>query len=134
MAAFFLLISALFNYINLSTALNGKRAREMYFRGLLGEGRMRIIFNNFIESFIFIIFCMFIAGFLAWAILPYMNRLLNSPVPIELNMTEGSPALYLVILSTAFVCSIIPVLVRLSSKPVKGFTKLFIMFHVKQKK
>ena len=127
MAAFFLLISALFNYINLSTALNGKRAREMYFRGLLGEGRMRIIFNNFIESFIFIIFCMFIAGFLAWAILPYINRLLNSPVPIELNMTEGSPALYLVILSTAFVCSIIPVLVRLSSKPVNGFTKLFII-------
>lgn len=127
MAAIFLLISALFNYINLSTAINAKRAREMYFRRLLGEGRMRIIFNNFIESFIFIIFCMFIAGFLAWAILPYINRLLNSPVPIELNMTEGSPALYLVILSTAFVCSIIPVLVRLSSKPVNGFTKLFII-------
>ena len=126
-AAIFLLISALFNYINLSTALNGKRAREMYFRGLLGEGRMRTIFNNFIESFIFVGFCMCIAGLLVWAILPYMNRLLNSPVPIELNMKDGSPALYIIILSIAFVCSTIPVLVRFSSKPVNGFTKLFII-------
>ena len=51
--ALILLISAIFNYINLTVAQTGKRAKEMATRRLLGESSGSIVRRYLMESFLF---------------------------------------------------------------------------------
>lgn len=79
LAGIALLLSALFNYINLSTALAGKRAKEMATRRLLGSTRREIILRYIQESFIFTSIC-FISGILlAVVLVPTVSRLITDP-------------------------------------------------------
>ena len=48
-----LLLSAVFNYINLSTALAGRRVKEMGMRAILGASRKEIILRQLRESMLF---------------------------------------------------------------------------------
>lgn len=74
-----LLISAVFNYINLNTALTGKRAREMAARRLLGASRAEIVGKYIGESLLFTAVCFGAALLLATGFAPVMDRLLNNP-------------------------------------------------------
>lgn len=56
-----LLLSAIFNYINLTVAQTGKRSREMAMRKLLGETGVGIIWRYFRESALFTLCCL-VAG------------------------------------------------------------------------
>ena len=56
--ALILLISAIFNYINLTVAQTGKRAKEMATRRLLGESSGSIVRRYLMESFLFTFVCM----------------------------------------------------------------------------
>ena len=71
-----LLISAIFNYINLNLALSGKRAKEMATRRLLGAPQGAIVWKYIGESILFMAVCFALALLLAWALLPMMNELL----------------------------------------------------------
>ena len=75
-----LLLSSLFNYINLSVALAGKRAREMAVRQLNGATRGRIVAKYIGESILFTAVCFAAGLLLADAFCPVLNRLLNDPV------------------------------------------------------
>ncbi len=84
-----LLISAVFNYINLSFALMTKRAGEMATRRLVGAGRADILWNCIKESVIFTVLCFALAVLLAEAFEPAMNSLLigynpDSFVPVDI--------------------------------------------------
>ena len=48
-----LLLSAIFNYINLSSALAGRRVKEMGMRSVLGASREQIVWNYLKESLVF---------------------------------------------------------------------------------
>lgn len=74
-----LLVSAVFNYINLNTALSTRRAKEMAVRRLLGASRTGIIGKYIGESMLFTTLCFGAALLLAVAIAPVMDRLLNNP-------------------------------------------------------
>ncbi len=136
----FLLISAIFNYINLSTALAGRRSKEIATRMLLGEDRQRIFRRNLLESLMFMAVCMCIAFILAWVSLPYVNGLLDSPIPVQMKFSHGYIYMYLIIMGvTALFCGIIPALVSFRFQPIeiiKGhyryqsrrtFSKVFII-------
>ena len=73
-----LLLSAIFNYINLSLALTGKRAKEMATRRLLGETRGSVIMKYICESVLFTAVCFLAALLLAYLLTPMMNTLLSS--------------------------------------------------------
>ena len=90
-----LLLSAIFNYVNLSFALAGKRSKEMAVRRLLGSSKGDIIRKYISESLLFTTVC-FAAGIvLAHAFAPTMNTLLNDPdVPIQVRLTPGYWAAY----------------------------------------
>ena len=83
-----LLLSAVFNYINLSFALTGKRAKEMATRRLLGAQKSAIIWKYVAESLLFTAGCFGLGLLLAYALVPTMNALLNNPsIPIRIQIT-----------------------------------------------
>ena len=116
----FLLISAIFNYINLSIALGGKRSKEIATRMILGESSNKVFTRTLYESLGFMAACMAAAFVLAQISLPYINDLLESPIPVEMNFTQGYIYIYLAILGlTALFCSITPAVLALKFKPVE---------------
>ena len=116
----FLLISAIFNYINLSTALGGKRSKEIAIRMLLGQNRRKIFVSNALESLGFIAVCMLLAFIIADACLPFVNKLLNSPIPIEIKFTEGYLYAYLLIMAVcASLCGIVPAMISNNFTPIE---------------
>ncbi|MBQ8060392.1 MAG: ABC transporter permease [Bacteroidales bacterium] len=105
-----LLISAIFNYINLSVALTGKRAKEMAVRQLSGAPRGRIVGKYISESVIFTAICFGAGLLLAEAFTPLMNRLLSNPdVPIRVAWTPGYVLAYIgIIIAVGSLCGVIP--------------------------
>ena len=95
-----LLLSALINYINLSMALVGKRAKEMATRRLLGTQKISVIGKLIAESVLFTAVCFIFAFLLAYALVPTMNRLLVSNTPdadiqLRLLMTPAYIVVYM---------------------------------------
>ncbi len=136
-----LLFSAILNYINLSVALTGKRAKEMAVRQLSGASRAAIIRKYVVESIAFTAVCFAAGLLLAEAFCPVINELLNNPdIPIKVIWSPGYVLAYIVIiLIVGTLCGIFPALMAGRYKPVevmKGgyrrrskmvFSKVFIV-------
>ena len=136
-----LLLSAILNYINLSVALTGKRAKEMAVRQLSGASRVGIIWKYVAESIAFTAICFAAGLLLAEAFCPAMNALLNNPdIPIKVIWSPGYVIAYIVIiLLVGVICGIFPAMMAGRYKPVdvmKGgyrrrskmvFSKVFIV-------
>ena len=90
-----LLLSAIFNYVNLSLALTGKRAREMATRRLLGADKTGILWNYIGESVAFTAVCFGAALLLADLLVPMMNNLVSSSDPDELMLGIGDTSVRL---------------------------------------
>ncbi len=136
-----LLLSAILNYVNLSVALTGKRAKEMAVRQLSGASRGGIIWKYVAESIAFTAVCFAAGLLLAEAFCPAMNALLNNPdIPIKVIWSPGYVFAYVVIiLVVGALCGIFPAMMAGRYKPVdvmKGgyrrrskmvFSKIFIV-------
>jgi len=115
-----LLLSAVFNYINLSFALAGKRAKEMATRRLLGEEKRSIVLRQIVESILFTALCFGIGLLLAYAFVPSFNRLINDPdVPVSILMRPGYVIAYLaLIVLTGAISGILPALLSSRYSPI----------------
>ena len=136
-----LLLSAILNYVNLSVALTGKRAKEMAVRQLSGASRNGIIWKYVAESIAFTAVCFAAGLLLAEAFCPAMNALLNNPdVPIRVAWSPGYVLAYAaIILAVGVLCGIFPAMMAGRYKPVdvmkggyrrqskKVFSKVFIV-------
>lgn len=80
--AFVLLLSAIFNYINLTVAQIGNRAKEMATRRLLGESVMGVVLCYFREAAFFTAFCSLVAVLLSWAFAPLFNSILDTKIAL----------------------------------------------------
>ena len=141
LVGFLLLLSAILNYINLSVALTGKRAKEMAVRQLSGASRAGIIWKYVAESIAFTAVCFAAGLLLAEAFCPAMNALLNNPdIPIKVIWSPGYVFAYIVIiLLVGVLCGIFPAMMSGRYNPVdvmKGgyrrrskmvFSKVFIV-------
>ena len=139
-----LLLSAVLNYINLSFALTGKRAKEMATRRLLGAQKGEIVWKYVAESLVFTTVCFSLGLLLAYLLAPSVNALLNNPdVPIRVRMSFTYILAYLAgILVVGVLNGIIPALFASRVQPidvVKGtfhrntkmvFNKVFIVVQV----
>ncbi|MBQ7072336.1 MAG: ABC transporter permease [Bacteroidales bacterium] len=105
-----LLLSAIFNYVNLSVALTGKRAKEMAVRQLSGASKERIVIKYIGESILFTAVCFVMGLLLADAFCPMMNTLLSNPdVPIRIVWSPGYLLAYVgIIIVVGAVCGVIP--------------------------
>ena len=127
-----LLLSAIFNYVNLSLALTGKRAREMATRRLLGADKAAVLWKYIGESVAFTAVCFATAMLLAWWLNPMMNSLVTSGDPeaallglgdtsvsISLRMSPAYIAAYLiVILILGVINGLLPALAASRYEPV----------------
>ena len=75
-----LLLSAIFNYINLSSALAGRRVKEMGMRSVLGASREQIVWNYLKESLVFTAVCTVVAVLLAYAFRPVFTHYVDAHV------------------------------------------------------
>ena len=150
-----LLLSAIFNYINLNMALSGKRAKEMATRRLHGATKGRIVLKYILESVSFTAVCFVLAFLLACALFPMMNGLLKNVgggdmsidaslgqfVLIRFDWTVGVVAVYLAAIVLVGVLSgIAPAAIASRFEPIdvvrgtyrlqtkRVFSKIFIVF------
>ena len=135
--ALVLLVCAIFNYINLTVAQAGKRAKEMATRRLLGESVWGVVVRYFKESALFTSACFIIGLLLALCLLPVFNDMLKTQISLPVSMLVLLVTVAaLLVIST--VCGIIPAMVVSRFNPidvVKGslriknkmwFSKVFI--------
>ena len=126
-----LLLSAIFNYVNLNLALTGKRAKEMATRRLLGADRNAILWKYIVESVAFTAMCFVAALILAYLLAPMMNNLVSTTDPdvvaafdemgvkLSFMMTPGYILAYLaVILILGPICGLLPAYVASRYQPI----------------
>lgn len=77
-----ILIFALMNYVNLTVALAGRRAKEMATRRLLGDSRQGIMWRLIGEATLLCLVSFAIGVGLAYLAAPYASNLLSVPVDI----------------------------------------------------
>lgn len=72
--AFFMLLLASINYMNLATARSAKRSKEVGLRKVLGSARGALIGQFLAESVLMTALALFLSVFLVWALLPFFNE------------------------------------------------------------
>ena len=116
-----LLLSAVLNYVNLSSAISGSRAKEMATRRLLGDSKQRVFWRIMLETLLFTLVCYVLAVLLASAIAPYLNSLRPEDVPVAFRVapTFGFWMLSIgFVLLVSLVSGLVPALLLASYKPV----------------
>ncbi len=114
-----ILLFALMNYVNLTVALSGYRAKEMATRRLLGESRTGIMAKLMGESLVLCLVSFAIGIFLTWLALPYAENLLETKVHVLSCITPGTVAVTaFVILLMGFLAGIVPAWLISSAKPI----------------
>ena len=127
-----LLLSAIFNYVNLSLALTGKRSKEMATRRLLGADKTSILWKHIGESIAFTAVCFAAALVLAWSLAPMVNNLVSSSDPslvasglgdtsvkLSFLMTPGYIAAYVLgVLLLGTICGLLPALAASRFEPI----------------
>ena len=136
--ALLLLVSAMFNYINLTVAQTGKRAREMATRRLLGEKSSSVTLRYIAESSAFTSACFMIGCFLAYLFRPFFNNVLDAEVVLAPDAMSVCIAL-LVLVLLSVISAAVPAFIVSRFQPasvVKGdfrfkskmvFSKVFIV-------
>lgn len=130
-----LLLSAIFNYVNLNLALVGKRAKEMATRRLLGAQKEAILGKYVAESILFTAVAFGLALLLAYAFVPMMNRLLAGEDPsqdvlLQFVMTPGYLAAYLAaILFLGTLSGVLPALAASRFQPIDVIRGTFRRFN-----
>lgn len=114
-----ILLFAVINYINLTVAQTGFRAKEMAARRLLGASRGEIILKLILESTFLCVVAFVIAFFLAAAVEPGASRLLGSKIGVWQDMTPAVVAYYAAfIVVLGVVAGFIPAMMVSRYKPV----------------
>ena len=119
-AVLLLLVSAVFNYINLNMALSAKRAKEMATRMLVGESRASVFGRRIVESVLFTFVSFIVSILLAIAWTPAMNRLLNDPdIAIRIQFTPKYIAIFIsLVLVVGSLAGLLPALFSSRWKPI----------------
>jgi putative ABC transport system permease protein len=84
LVAIFIVLIACINFMNLSTALAGQRAKEVGLRKTLGAVRFQLIIQFMSESFLVTFISTFIGIVIAWLLLPLFNDLSGKTISISL--------------------------------------------------
>lgn len=116
-----ILLIAVINFVNLSTARAATRAKEVGVRKVLGSRRGQLINQFLFESVMYSISAFVLATGLAWLWLPYFNELAGREITFTMG---GSPPVMLIMLATALatglLAGIYPALVLSAFSPEKS--------------
>lgn len=123
-----LLIFSVLNYVNMTTALSGFRAKEMATRRLVGASKGEIFRTSMLESLIICGASTLVAVLLAQAISPAMSRLLEYKVSVFGSLSFSTVVICLLFtLTVSTISGLVPALMTRRVKPieiVRGTLKL----------
>ncbi|BAV05620.1 putative ABC transport system permease protein [Filimonas lacunae] len=118
--AFFILLIACINFVNLTLARSLKRAKEIGIRKVIGGQRNQLVLQFLGESFMLCLASFVLAIVIAQALLPVFNRLSNKALSfsylLDTKLFLGYIALFLV---TGLLAGFYPALVLSNYQPVK---------------
>jgi putative ABC transport system permease protein len=118
--AFFILLIACINFMNLSTAKSAKRAREIGLRKVLGAQRVNLIRQFLGESLIMSLAAFLLAILMTPLLLPLFNKLSGRELPLgillDIKILLGS---ILVVALVGLVSGIYPALFMSAFKPIR---------------
>jgi len=115
--AVFILIIALLNYINLSTAKSTERAREVGIRKVSGASRTQLIRQFLFESFFLLTIACLLAIGLVFLALPFFNKLLQTN--LSLRWQSGLLFMGIIFLVTLLLAGLYPAFVLSAFRPIK---------------
>jgi putative ABC transport system permease protein len=121
LVAFFILVIASINFMNLSTARSASRAREIGLRKVVGSNKSLLVRQFLTESVVLSLIALAIALILVELSLPLFNQTMD----LNLRM-EGSqyryllPLVFLLAIMVGLISGAYPALFLASFKPVEG--------------
>ena len=115
-----LLAFAVLNYVNMTTALTGFRAKEMATRRLVGADKRSIFLKVISESTVICGISMLLAILLAEALSPFASRILDYQVSIFQAVSPGNVLLVLgFIVLLGILSGIVPALLIQQAQPIE---------------
>ncbi|MFZ0454164.1 MAG: ABC transporter permease [Ignavibacteriaceae bacterium] len=118
--ALLILLLACINFINLSTARSGSRAKEIGMRKVVGASRKEIIVQFFLESIIYAFISLILSIILVYDLLPAFNSLSGKELSFNLQNNFGLLLLTLgIAVFTGIISGVYPALFLSAFKPVK---------------
>ena len=115
-----ILLFAIINYINLSVAQTGFRAKEMATRRLLGSSRKDLFYRLMTESTLLTLISFFIGLLLSRLISPQVENLLETQINLRIIFTPVSSLITFAILFMIGILSgLLPALVISNAKPIE---------------
>jgi putative ABC transport system permease protein len=130
--AFFILLMACVNFMNLSTARSVNRAKEVGIRKVFGSLRKNLITQFISEAMLTSFIALLLALVIAWLVIPYFNDLSEKKLQFELFFQPRvGLLLFLLVLFTGIIAGSYPAFYLSSFQPVnvlknkltKGFQK-----------
>lgn len=106
--AIFILLIAVINFVNLTTAKVNERAREVGLRKVIGAGRGHLRQQFLVESMVITIVSFLIGLLFAWALLPAREIVSVSELNFPINDLKFTLTLLTLPLSVAFISAIYP--------------------------
>ncbi|WP_026967502.1 ABC transporter permease [Algoriphagus terrigena] len=123
----FILIIAMINFMNLSTARSMERAKEVGIRKSIGADRRSLVFQFLGESLIIVFFAAAVGLLLVTVALPFMNDLTGKVFEVnQILNTQTIPVFVGILLVIGILAGSYPALVLSSFRPVmilKGINK-----------
>lgn len=114
-----ILLMASFNYVNLSTAIAGKRSLEVGIRKAVGAEKKQLVFQFISESMILSIMALGISFFFIEITLPYFNIFTSKSLSLtNLFHKENALFVFLVVFITGILSGIYPALYLSSIQPI----------------
>ncbi|MGI8581206.1 MAG: ABC transporter permease, partial [Chitinophagaceae bacterium] len=118
--AFFIIILACVNFMNLSTAQSAKRAKEVGIRKVLGSVKAQLIKQFFTEAFIYTVIAAIIALLLVLVLVKPFNQLSGKDLSFNLLFSNNNLFYLLVlVIITALLAGSYPSFYLTSFKPVE---------------
>ena len=120
--AFFILLTASINYINLTTARSIKRARETGIRKVIGANRKQLLIQYISESLLLTMIAFLIALSLVELLLPVLNELVHKNIVLISSLTTGYGIIFglilvLIVAALALLSGSFPAFILYSLKP-----------------
>jgi len=117
--AFFILLIACINFMNLSTAQSAHRAKEIGLRKVVGSNRFQIVKQFFSESILITCISVLLAMILVILSLPWFNHLSGKQLSIQSWNGSMFLGLMAITLIAGFISGSYPALILSSFQPVK---------------
>ena len=118
--AFFILLIACVNFMNLSTARSAKRSREVGVRKVLGSLKSNLVKQFLTESILISCIALILALVLTVLMLPYFNQLAAKDIKLQFVANPWLiPVLLLLVLITGLLAGSYPAFYLSSFKPIQ---------------